>query len=308
MENAQLCYILRSRDRWTCHTRVTIVPGTKTYKYTLLNKKGKETRHRMTEGGVPRKLRRDRKFSWEAPYYHRPKRTTRGTRRCPLALREEVKRELDKMVEIDVIERISKPTDWVSSLAYSRKSSGKIRICLDPKNLNEAIRRPHYPTPTLEEMTFKLEGAKVFSKLDARSGYWSVTLDDESSTLTTFNTPFGRFRFKRMTFGLNLSQDIFQERMDIILETCPGTISIPDDIGVYGRGQKEHDENLINLMRVAKKNGLVFNEEKCAISTNSLSFFGLTFDDKGVHPNKNRIKAIEAFKEPQNPTELREFL
>ena len=212
------------------------------------------------------------------------------------------------MVEIDVIERISKPTDWVSSLAYSRKSSGKIRICLDPKNLNEAIRRPHYPTPTLEEMTFKLEGAKVFSKLDARSGYWSVTLDDESSTLTTFNTPFGRFRFKRMPFGLNLSQDIFQERMDIILETCPGTISIADDIGVHGRGQKEHDENLIDLMRVSKKNGLVFNEEKCAISTNSLSFFGLTFDDKGVHPNKNRIKAIEAFKEPQNPTELREFL
>ena len=120
------------------------------------------------------------------------------------------------MVELDVIERISKPTDWVSSLAYSRKSSWKIRICLDPKNLNEAIRRPHYPTPTLEEMTYKLEGAKVFSKLDARSGYWSVTLDDESSTLTTFNTPFGRFRFKRMPFGLNLSQDIFQERMDIL--------------------------------------------------------------------------------------------
>ena len=137
-----------------------------------------------------------------------------------------------------VIERIKKPTEWVSSLAYSRKSSGKIRICLDPKHLNEAIRRPHYPIPTLEEMTFRLEGATVFSKLDAISGYWSITLDDESSTLTTFNTPFGRYRFLRLPFGLNLSQDIFQEKMDIILENCPGTISIADDIGVFGKDQQ----------------------------------------------------------------------
>ena len=212
------------------------------------------------------------------------------------------------MTEMKVIERIKKPTEYVSSLAYSRKSSGKIRICLYPKHLNEAIRRPHYPTPTLEEMTFRLEGATVFSKLDARSGYWSITLDDESSTLTTFNTPFGRYRFLRLPFGLNLSQDIFQERMDIILENCPGTISIADDIGVFGKDQQEHYSNLMNLMKEALKNGLVFNDTKCSIGTSSLPFFGLTFDKKGVHPNENRIKAIKAFNIPNNDTELIEFL
>ena len=219
-----------------------------------------------------------------------------------------MKKVLVNMVEMKVIERINKPTEWVSSLAYSRKSSGKIRICLDPKNLNEAIRIPHYPTPTLEEITYRLEGATVFSKLDARSGYWSITLDDKSSTLTTFNTPFGRYRFLRLPFGFNLSQDIFQERMNMILENCPGTISIADDIGVFGKNQQEHDNNLINLMNEAKKNGLVFNEMKCSIGINSLPFFGLTFDEKGVHPNKDLLKAIQALSIPNNETKLREFL
>ena len=203
-----------------------------------------------------------------------------------------MKKELVNMVEMKVIERIHKPTEWVSSLAYSQKSSGKIRICLYPKNLNEAIRRLHYPTPTLEEIIYRLEGATVFSKLDARSGYWSITLNDESSTLTTFNTPFGRYRFLILPFGFNLSQDIFQERMNIILENCPGTTSIADDIGVFGKNQQEHDKNLLNLMNESKKNGLVFNEMKCSIGINSLPFFGLTFDENGVHTNKDRIKAI----------------
>ena len=102
-----------------------------------------------------------------------------------------------------VISRVSQSTDWVSSLVYSRKSSGRLRICLDPKDLNRAIKRPHYHTRTLEEITHKLAEATVFSKLDARHGYWSVSLDQESSMKTTFNSLFGRYRFLRLPFGLN---------------------------------------------------------------------------------------------------------
>ena len=163
------------------------------------------------------------------------------------------------MEEIGVISRVSKPTEWVSSLAYSRKSSGRLRICLDPKDLNRAIKRPHYHT--------KLAGATVFSKLDARHGYWSVSLDEESSMKTTFNSPFGRYRFLRLPFGLNLSQDVFQERMDLIPEQCPGTISIADDVGVFGRTEEEHNANLHQLMQAAQKHGLVFNGDKCKINT-----------------------------------------
>ena len=123
------------------------------------------------------------------------------------------------MEEMGVISRVSRvKTNRVSSLVYIRKYSGRLRICLDHKDLNRAIKRPHYHTRTLEEITHKLAGATVFSKLDARHDYWSVSLDQESSmkTTVTVNNLFGRCRFPRLPFGLNLSQDVFQERMDQI--------------------------------------------------------------------------------------------
>ena len=127
-------------------------------------------------------------------------------RRCPIHLKDEVKTELDKMEELGVITKVSAPTDGVSSIVFSRKSNNKLRIGLDPKDLNREIERPRYKTPTLDEITHQLAGSRLFSKLDARHGYWSVSLDEPSSYLTTFNSPFGCYRFERLLFGLNLSQ------------------------------------------------------------------------------------------------------
>ncbi|XP_014679079.1 PREDICTED: RNA-directed DNA polymerase homolog [Priapulus caudatus] len=142
------------------------------------------------------------------------------------------------MEQMGVITKVTEPTDWVSSLAFSRKSNGRLRVCLDPKDLNTAIKRPHYKTPTLEEITHRFAGATTFSKLDARHGYWSISLDAQSSWLTTFNSPFGRYRFRRLPFGLNVSQDVFQKRMDHILEQCPGTTGIADDVAVFGKSKE----------------------------------------------------------------------
>ena len=154
-------------------------------------------------------------------------------RRCPIHLQDEVKTELEKMEKIGVIAKVSAPTDWVSIIEYSRKSNNKLHISLYPKDLNRAIKRPHYKTPTLDENTHQFAGSRVFSKLEAHHGYWSVSVDDQSSYLTTFNSPFGRYRFERLPFGLNLSQDVFQERVDHILEHCPGTMGIADDVAVF---------------------------------------------------------------------------
>ena len=96
----------------------------------------------------------------------------------------------------------------VNSLVIREKGNGWLRLCLDPKDLNKVIKREHHPIPSLEEITPKLEGAKLLSKPDAHNGYWNVKLEEESSYLTTFNTPFGWYRFLRMLFGLQMSQDI----------------------------------------------------------------------------------------------------
>ena len=196
----------------------------------------------------------------------------------------------------------------MSSLAFSRKANGQLRICLDPKDLNRASKRTYHKTPTLEEITHKFSGARVFSKLDARHGYWSIELDSASSYLTTFNSPFGRYRFKRLPFGLKVSQDIFQEKMDMILEQRPGTIGIANDVAVFGYDMEEHNKNLHNLMHIARKYGLIFNLDKCDINIPSIKFFGCYYDAQGVHPDPGKVSDIHSLPSPTNVNELQQFL
>ena len=229
-------------------------------------------------------------------------------RKCPIHIRDELKAELTQMEAQGVSRKVTEPTDWVSSIAVSCKANGQLRICLDPTDLNKSIRRCYHKTPTVEEITHKLAGAKVFSKLDAKHGYWSVHLDKASSLLTTFNSPFGRFCYKRMPFGLNVRQDVFQHRMDQILEQCDGVIGIADDIIVFGDSEQSHDRNLHRLMTVAATTGFKFNSSKCTIKDPHVLFFGMIYDVNGVHPDPSKVKAIKAMPSPTDPIKLREFL
>ena len=231
-----------------------------------------------------------------------------AARRVPINIRDEVEEELNSMIAHDIIIWISEPTRWVSSLTYVCKKSRKIRICLDPKDLNKAIIRPHYVQKTLEEINHLLCNVTIFSKLDARAGYWAVKLDDESSRLTTFNTHLGRFRFKRLPFGLNLSQDIFQEHMDTMLQNIPGILNIADDIIVYGKNKEIHDHNLSLIMQQARKYGLILNPEKCIIGVPEIPFFELIYSSSGTRPDPNRTAAIRRIPPPTNIKEVRSIL
>ena len=120
--------------------------------------------------------------------------------RIPVALKSRLKCELDNMENDQIIVKVDEPTDWVNSLVVVEKpQAGKLRICLDSKALNEAIRRPHYPMYTIEDVTSKLTSASCFSLLDITHAYWSVKLDEISSYFTTFGTPFG-YRYLRLPF------------------------------------------------------------------------------------------------------------
>ena len=133
-------------------------------------------------------------------------------RRIPTALRGKLKTTLDEMEKLGVIRKVDEPTDWVSSMVVVEKPKlNKLRVCLDPKDLNHAIMREHLELPTVEEITSRMTGAKVFSKIDLNHGYWQQALDDESQLLTTFNTPFGRYCYKRLPFGIKSAQEVFQK-------------------------------------------------------------------------------------------------
>ena len=145
-------------------------------------------------------------------------------------------------------------------------------------------------------------------KLDARHGYWAIVLDSKSSLLTTFNTPYGQYHFLYLPFGLACSQDVFQKKMDQILEECEGCIGIADDITIHGHMEAEHDAHLWKLMEVAQKCGLVFNPKKTQVKTPVVTFFGCLYDEFGVHPDPKKVDAVHALPTPSHITELHEFL
>ena len=122
-----------------------------------------------------------------------------------LSLQGKLEKELDEMVRQGIIAAVEGHSDWVNSLAIREKPNGSLRICLDPKDLNKAIKQEHHPIPTLDDITPRLLGSTLFSKLDAKQGYWNVKLDEESTLLTTFNTHKGRYKFLCMPFGLKMS-------------------------------------------------------------------------------------------------------
>ena len=176
----------------------------------------------------------------------------RPARRIPVDMQDRVKAELERMADLGVITPVSEPTEWVSSMvATNKKQTKDIRICIDPRDLNTALKCPHHPMRTVEEVASQTANATLFSVLDAKSSFWQISLDSKSSLLTAFSIPFGRYRFLRMPFGINSASKVFQRTMEQIFAGYPCAI-IVDDIIVGGRTEVEHDANLKRVLDRAR--------------------------------------------------------
>ena len=206
-----------------------------------------------------------------------------------------------------ILAKVTEPTQWVNSLVVV-ETNNKLRVCLDPRDLNKAIQRPHYPMRTLEDTLPELAGAKVFTKLDLRSGYWTIPLSEESSYLTTFNTPFGRYRYLRLPFGLKSSQDEFQRKVDECFEHLPGVVALVDDILVYGRSHAEHDQALRKVLVKARETGLKFNRDKLQVAVDRVKYFGHILTSSGIEPDPEKVIAIRDMPPPTNKAELQTVL
>ena len=135
-------------------------------------------------------------------------------RKIPRPIEQFVKEELDRLLKKGLLVLVTEPTVWVSQTAVVHKPRGTLRICIDPQPLNAALKREHYKLPVFDDVLPKPKDAKFFSKLDVREAYWHIRLDEESSKPTTMITPFGRYRWKRLPFGLKVSSEIFQRKLD----------------------------------------------------------------------------------------------
>ena len=143
-------------------------------------------------------------------------------RRVPLPLRQKVTKELDQMEKEGVISKVTEPTTWCAGMVVVPKKSGNVRICVDLKPLNKSVLREVHPLPTVDDTLAQLAGARLFSKLDANSGFWQIPLSQESRLLTTFITPMGRYCFNKLPFGISSAPEHFQRRMNELRRVFQG--------------------------------------------------------------------------------------
>ena len=161
-------------------------------------------------------------------------------RRVPIPLLPKLQAELERMEELGVISKVDEPTDWCSGMVVVPKPGGGVRICVDLTKLSSFVKRERHLLPSVDHVLAQLGDAKVFSKLDANSGFWQIELAPESSKLTTFISPFGRYMFNHLPFGISSAPEFFQKRMSELLMECKGVIGLIDD--VLGKTEEEHSK------------------------------------------------------------------
>ena len=181
----------------------------------------------------------------------------------PLPLLDKVEEKLSKMESQGVISKVNQPTPWCAGIVAVQKKSGAIRICVDLKRLNHSVMREVYPLPKVDNTLAKLSGAKIFSKLDANSGFWQIPLSHKLRLLTTFITPFRRFCFNKLLFGIASAPEHFQKRISNILKGLKGVVCQMDDVLVFGSTKEEHDARLKEVLQQISKAGVTLNQEKC---------------------------------------------
>ena len=229
-------------------------------------------------------------------------------RRIPLPMMAKVENELNRMENEGVIIKQTEPTEWCSPIVPVLKPNGQVRLCVDLKKLNMAIERERYVIPTLQDTFHNMNGSAVFTSLDAASGYWQMPLDENSSKLTTFITPFGRYRFTRVPFGISIASEIYQREMSRILRGLDGIEVYQDDIIIHGKDARQHDERLRKTLDVINMNGIKLNQKKCKYRQSSITFLGHRIDANGIFAHEDKIKAIVDMTAPTNVPELRSFM
>ena len=224
----------------------------------------------------------------------------RSPRCVPHSLKQRLKQALDANVKTGVLRKVDQPTSWVNNLVIVEKRNGSLRLCLDPKDLNKAVMREHYRIPTIKEISSQLANKRVFSTLDLKDGYWHL--------LCTFATPFGRYRFTRMPFGLSLASEVFQKNNESVFEGIKGIHIVSDDIIIAGSSLQEHDQILRQVLERAKERNVRFNYDKLQLRVPEVKYLGTIITADGMKPDPSKVKAINDIPTPTDKADVRRLL
>ncbi|KAF6034356.1 hypothetical protein EB796_007337 [Bugula neritina] len=188
------------------------------------------------------------------------------------------------------------------------KANRKVRICVDYTELNKVVRREVHPMAHVESSLAKLGNGNFFTVLDANSGFYQIPLSPKAKMLTTFLSPFGRFAFNRLPFGLSSSPELYCKIVSQVLEGLDGVVCHMDDVCIWGKSQEEHDSRVRAVLRRMVDAGMTLNVEKCKFSRSSIKFLGHVISSSGIRANPEAVQGIESFATPTCVKDVRSFL
>ena len=229
-------------------------------------------------------------------------------RRIPVSQIEAVNNELDRMVEQDIIEEVTEPSPWVSNLVIVPKKSQDLRVCCDLHEVNKAVIRERYVLPKVDDTLHALRGSKYFAKIDAKSGFFQLTLAEESQYITTFIAPQGCYRFKRTPFGLSDASEAFQKMMERLLFGVEGICISVDDVIIHAPTMPELVKRLRQVFERCHHYNLKLNKSKCEFSVSKISILGHIVSTNGIQPDPTKTEPIKRTPPPENVSDLRSFL
>ncbi|GJT86527.1 putative reverse transcriptase domain-containing protein [Tanacetum coccineum] len=220
----------------------------------------------------------------------------------------EMKEQLQELSDKGFIRPSSSP--WGAPVLFVKKKDGSFRMCIDYRELNKLTVKNRYPLPRIDDLFDQLQGSSIYSKIDLRSGYHQLRVREQDIPKTAFRTRYGHYEFQVMPFGLTNAPAVF---MDLMNRVCKPyldkfVIVFIDDILIYSKDKKEHEEHLKEILELLKKEKLYAKFSKCEFWILKVQFLGHVIDSRGIHVDPAKIESIKDWASPKTPTEIRQFL
>ncbi|GJS73249.1 reverse transcriptase domain-containing protein [Tanacetum coccineum] len=221
---------------------------------------------------------------------------------------KELAEQLKELSDKGFIRPSSSP--WGAPILFVKKKDGSFRMCIDYRELNKLTVKNRYPLPRIDDLFDQLQGSSIYSKIDLRSGYHQLRVREEDIPKTAFRTRYGHYEFQVMPFGLTNAPAVF---MDLMNRVCKPyldkfVIVFIDDILIYSRNEKEHEEHLKTILELLKKEELYAKFSKCEFWINTVRFLGHVINSSGIHVDPTKIEAVKNWASPTTPSEIRQFL
>ncbi|GJV03589.1 putative reverse transcriptase domain-containing protein [Tanacetum coccineum] len=221
---------------------------------------------------------------------------------------KELSEQLQELSDKGFIRPSSSP--WGAPVLFVKKKDRSFRMCIDYRELNKLTVKNRYPLPRIDDFFDQLQGSSVYSKIDLRSGYHQLRVREEDILKMAFMTRYGHYEFQVMPFGLTNAPAVF---MDLMNRVCKPyldkfVIVFIDDILIYSKNKKEHEEHLKAILELLKKEELYAKFSKCEFWIPTVQFLGHVIDCQGIHVDPVKIKSIKDWVSPKTPMEIRQFL